>query len=281
MIRNPARGPFEKWLPDPLPDAKDDADVTVTLKKLTFGSPMPYQQGGADQDDPLNKGVKATFHVERNNQTANNWQPAAIFTSDATGNQISGWPNTHTEGDDLVTTYQFGLWPDEPAWKIRLEFSKISGYSDDELWTVSNLPVQPGRQQDFWNYGRRNKSNTNSVPAETTLNGFHVKILSVQQFTDMSPNSQPQGGITIETTPSLPEGIRMTLVKLTDDQTNDIGNWNYGTSVNNGNTSYRYGLREMNGTTNINLTLAIHKSRFFEFTVKPDKDTTTSDSNQQ
>ena len=36
-------------------------------------------------------------------------------------------------------------------------------------------------------------------------------------------------------------------------------------------TTYRYGLRDLAGATNLNLTLALHKSRFVEFTAKPEK----------
>jgi hypothetical protein len=65
--------------------------------------------------------------------------------------------------------------------------------------------------------------------------------------------------------------MRMTLAKLTDDQTNDIGNWNYGTMGNGNSTTYRYGLRDIAGLTNLNLTIALHKSRFVEFTAKAEK----------
>jgi hypothetical protein len=66
--------------------------------------------------------------------------------------------------------------------------------------------------------------------------------------------------------------MRMTLVKLTDDQTNDIANMNQGWGGGGANgTIYHYGLRDLGGATNLNLTIALHKSRFVEFTVKPEK----------
>jgi hypothetical protein len=69
--------------------------------------------------------------------------------------------------------------------------------------------------------------------------------------------------------------MRMTLVKLTDDQTNDVGFFDNGTTRNaTGGTTvnlYRFGLRDFTGATNLNLTLALHKSRFVEFTAKPEK----------
>jgi hypothetical protein len=56
--------------------------------------------------------------------------------------------------------------------------------------------------------------------------------------------------------------MRLTLLKLTDDQGRDISNWGWSTDS--------YGLRDMTGVTNVNLTVAVHQSHFFEFTVKPE-----------
>jgi hypothetical protein len=277
VIRNPARGSFSSWTPDSLPNAQQDDDVSVTLTKLVAGAAMPYTRNNDDPDDAVNKGVQATFHVERNGKPVTNWQPVSVETSDATGNRLKGFVtgNEWHDNDD-VATYQWGLWPDEPAWKIRLEFSQQSDFSPEETWTVQNIPVQPGRQQDFFNNGGR-RQQTNSAFAEADVNGFHLKIFPAKQFTDMSPNSQPQGGLTIQTTPALPEEMRLTLAKLTDDQTNDIAYWDWGT-LGNGKTSTtsRYGLRELYGVTNLNLTLALHKSRFVEFTARPEKAAATA-----
>lgn len=270
VIANPARGSFENWTAESLPDTKTDDDLSVTLTKLVFGADSTYQRNQDNPDDPANKGVAATYHVERNGKPVTDWQPVSIETSDATGNQVGGGPNTQWNGDEGVTTYQWGLWSDEPAWKVRMEFSQQSDFAGNELWTLQNIPLQPGRQQDFWNYNN-NRRNTSPVFAETDLNGFHLKVFPAKQFTDVPPNSQPSGGLTIQTTPSLPEGMRLTLVKLTDDQGNDIGNWNSGTFGSGNTTTYRYGLRDLDGVTNLNLTIALHKSRFVELTAKPAK----------
>jgi len=271
VIRNPARGSFQNWTPDPLPNRQDDDDLSVTLTNLLAGEDMPYRRNQDDDADAMNKGVQATFHVERNGKPVTNWQPVSVETSDATGNRLRGFvTGNEWHGNDDVAMYQWGLWPDEPAWKIRFEFSQQSDFSPEETWMVQNIPVQPGRQQDFYNFGGR-RQQTNSVFAEADLNGFHLKIFPAKQFTDIPPNSQPQGGLTIQTTPVLPEGMRLTLAKLTDDQTNDLGFWDSG-SMGNGKTgtSCRYGLRELDGVTNLNLTIALHKSRFVEFTARPE-----------
>jgi hypothetical protein len=270
VIPNPALKSFTKWTAEPLPATKADDDVSVTLTKLAAGADMPGQRNQDDADDAANKGVQAVFHVERNGKPVSNWQPVSVETSDATGNHANGGisQNNWQDNNDTVA-YQYGLWPDEPAWKLKFEFSQQSNFADNELWTVQTIPLQPGRQQDFFNVQRN--AGTNAVVAETDLNGVHLKILPAKHFTDMPPNSQPQGGLTIQITPALPDGMRMTLISLTDDQTNDVAYWDYGTMRNNNLTSYRYALREVAGVTNLNLAIALHKSRFVEFTAKPEK----------
>ena len=279
-ISNPARGPFAGWTAEPLPATKDDDDLSVTLTKLVSAADTPYQRNQDNADDPVNKGVQAVFHVERNGKPVTNWQPVSVATTDATGNQTSwnlplnsGMPGTQWNDNEGSMTYQYGLWPDEPAWKLKFEFSQQSDFAANESWTVPNIPLQPSRQRDF-NINARN-IRTNAVVAEGDLNGVHLKIFPAKQFTDVGQNNYMQGGVMIQADPALPEGMRMTLVKLTDDQMNDVGFFDNGMTKNvTGNTTvilYRYGLRDLAGATNLNLTVALHKSRFVEFTAKPEK----------
>ncbi|MEI9959733.1 MAG: hypothetical protein WDM76_00995 [Limisphaerales bacterium] len=59
----------------------------------------------------------------------------------------------------------------------------------------------------------------------------------------------------------------MTLLKATDDQGHDLQSWNWGW----GGNYYGFAFRELNGTKAVNLTIALHQSRFVEFTAKPTK----------
>ena len=271
VIRNPARGPFASWTAAPLPDTAEDDALSVTLTKLAAGAPLPYQRDNGNADDPVNKAVQAVFQVERNGHPDTNWEPMTVESSDATGNQVAGAVGQNQWNDQADTVvYQPGLWPDEPAWKLRFEFSQKSNFADAELWTIRNIPLLPGRQMDFYNNRR---SATNTAFASADLNGFQVKIFPAMQFSDMPPNAQPQGGLFIQTEPPLPNGMRLTLASLTDDQTNDIGYWNGGWSGGGRNAksaTYNFSLRDLGDATNLNLTLALHKSRFVEFTVKPE-----------
>jgi hypothetical protein len=270
IVSNPARGPFEKWTAEPLPATKEDDDLSVTLTKLVFGADTTYNRNQDNPDDPVNKGVAATFNVQRNGKTADNWQPVSVETTDATGNHVSGWCNTQWNGDDGTTIYQWGLWPDEPAWKIKFEFSQQSDFADNELWNVQNLPVLPGKQQEVYNGGNRRQTSTNPPFTETDMNGFHLKLFPAKEFTDAGQNNWMQGGLFIEANPAVADGWRMT-VKVTDTQTNDIQSGEYNTMRNNNISSYRFRLQDISGLTNLNVSIALHKSRFVEFTAKPEK----------
>jgi len=268
VISNPAGGSFPNWFPDTLPNTQSDGDLNVTLTRLVSG--VPGFNGPVNQvkNDPMNKAVLAAFHTEQKGVLATNWQPVQIETSDATGNRVfnNSWSNGHDDNGDATMTYQWGLWPDEPAWKLRVEMSRTSGFNDDELWTVQNVPVNPGRQQDLWNYGGRN-SRTNAAIAETTLNGTHLKVFPALQLTDQNVgNGQTSGGLRILADPDLPEGFRLA-VAATDERGHKLQSW----GPNGGGGNYVIQFQDIRNAKSLNLTIALHKSRFVEFTAKPAK----------
>ncbi|HXF09546.1 MAG TPA: hypothetical protein VN625_02095 [Desulfuromonadaceae bacterium] len=286
-VHNPAHETAANWTPQPTPVTKTDDDLSVTLTKLVAGAAMPYTRNNDNPDDPINKGVQATFHVERNGQAVSNWQPVAVQTFDATGNHITGWvsqnwadqnslPNGWANGDGTLT-YQYGLWPGEPAWRVRLEFSQQSNYADDEVWNIFNIPSQPAKQQDMWN---NRGMKTNAPFAERDVNGFNIKVYPVKQFTDNNNNGYMEGGLFVQVNPDVKEGTRMT-IKITDDQTNVIQYNDYGTWQNNNMVIHRYALRDVASLTNFNVSIALHKSRFVEFTIKPETAPASAAENQQ
>ena len=266
VISNPARGPFPTWFPDSLPITQSDGDLDVTLNKLVFGAKFPWQRDSSAPDDAVNKAVQVDFDVQQNGHAVTNWQPVRIETSDATGNRVNGSVNMQNRDGEPETTYQWGLWPDEPAWKLRVEMSRTSGFDDTELWTVQNVPLESGKMQDFWNWWHKN----NSAFAETTLNGFHLKLFPAKKFSDQPPDSQPQGAVQIQVDPA-PDGMRMTLLKVTDDQGHDVQNWTWGWNNNEHSYTYSFAFPQLGDAKSLNITLALHKSRFVEFTAKPAK----------
>jgi hypothetical protein len=263
VISNPTRGPFPKWTAEPLPDTQSDGDLNVTLTRLICGV-EGFQRGS--KNDPMNKAVLAAFRTEQNGVVMTNWQPYRIAMSDATGNQIqnNSWSNRR-KNNEAVMVYQWGLWPDEPAWKLKVEMTRTSGFKDDEEWTVKDLPVKTGSQQDMYNSGANNRAN--AAFAETTLNGVHLKIFPAVQFTDQNlGNGQKMGGLRLQVDPE-PETLqmRMGVGSLTDEQGHDVQYW----GPNGGGGSETIQIQDLRNAKTLNVTIAIHKSRFLEFTVKP------------
>lgn len=271
IVSNPARGSFLKWTPDPLPNTQSDGDLDVTLTKVVADAPSPYNRGnGVPKDDPMNKCVQVAFDIQQKGQSVTNWSPVRVETSDATGNDTRAWINNYRQnspnGDPMGYFYQPGLWPDEPAWKLRLEFSRTSGFSDDEVWTVTDVPARPGSQQDVWNNG--DPSGGKPAFAEATVNGIHLKLFPAIQYQDQNNGGGQSVSYSIKADPD-PEsqGMRMTVLKATDDQGHVLQN--RGSSWGGGNYQYQYS--NARNVKTLNLTLVLHKSRFVEFTVKPSK----------
>jgi len=327
VVSNPAAGKsYAKWTAEPLPSTKEDGDLSVTLTKLVAGADTPYQRNQDNPDDAVNKGVQVAFHVERAGKRVTNWTPGSVETTDATGNRTAinygqGGNQAQWHGDEATFTYQYGLWPDEPAWKLRMEMTQNSDFSGDEQWTAQNIPVVLGSQQSFNGLAgvrgavvvrggvvvRNNPPGGGNPPdaptpcAEADLGGHHIKVFPAVQFTNMPANMpanyvQPQQtGLMIQIQPAVmnymvrpmnvvgvngtqtaDDGLRLTLAKVTDGQGGEITSYNSGSSSTgmggaNSSSTFRYMLRDIAGVTNINATIAIHKNRFFEFTVKPEK----------
>ena len=274
VVANPVRGKsFPKWSPDPLPDAQSDDDLSVTLTKLVADAPSPYNRGnGIPKNDPINKTVQFTFDLQQKGQSATNWRPVSVQTSDATGNDVKGWINEYRmNGQADGYFYQPGLWPDEPAWKMRLEFSRTAGFNADELWSVTNIPVRAGSQQDAQiSWG--NQDRAKPAFAEATVNGVHVKLFPVIQYAsqNMGNGNTKVVSVTLKTDPDIEAaGLRLTPILVTDDQGRKLNNQ----SSSWGGGNFQYEFPEPRTIESLNVTVALHKSRFVEFTVKPQKAT--------
>jgi hypothetical protein len=268
VISNPARvKTYSKWAEDALPDTQSDGDLNVTLTKLVYGMPGFNSGTGASSKDPMNKAVLADFHCEQKGVTVTNWQVMQIETSDATGNhsQLRSWSTSRDSDGDATMTYQYGLWPAESPWKLRVEMSRTSGFNDDEQWAVANVPVQPGKWNDLWNNSGGRNSRSDPPFSETTLNGIHVKLFPAILASDQNSGGMHQGGIRVETEPEVPPGYRLSIL-ASDEQGRPLQGW----GPNGGNNNYVEQLPDLRART-LSVIVALHKSRFVEFTVKPVK----------
>jgi hypothetical protein len=295
VITNPVPGTVAHWTPEPLPATKSAGDLEVTLTKLIAGAPTPSWQGGIlmPTNDPANQCVHLNFNFRENGQSTTHWDPWPVQTTDAVGNWSRGliyayptngvrriWgrmkngsyipPPEHYGMDGYF--YRPGLWPDESAWKVRLEFIRHSGFSDDEIVTFTNIPVKSGSQQDWddeWSAWDIGKTNFSFTITPGTVNGAHLKLLPPLLVVNRWQSSQKDISIIIGAEPGFnPKDMNLTVVTATDDQGREL--WSPGRSPWAGHYSIEFG-NVHDDIKSLNLKLALHKSRFVEFTVKPTK----------
>jgi hypothetical protein len=295
VLTNPVPGAFAQWTPKPLPDTESDGDLEVTLTRLVAGAPTPHlgRDGSlTPTNDPANQCVHLNFDFRQNGQPTTNWYPWPVRTTDASGNWSHGliyayptngvtriWgrmidgsnipPPEHYGMDGYF--YQPGLWPNQP-WKVRLEFIQGSGFSDDEIVTFTNISVKSGSQQDWndeWDAWDIGKTNFPFTITPATADGVHLKLLPPLLVANRWNGSQKDITVIIGADPGFkPKGMNLTVVSATDDQGRDI--WTPGRPAWAGHYSIDFG-NVRDDIKSLNLKLALHKSRFVEFTVMPTK----------
>jgi hypothetical protein len=152
---------------------------------------------------------------------------------------------------------------------VRLEFIQRSGFSDDEMVMFTNLPVRPGSQQDADDEWTWDASNTNfTFIAQGKVNGVHLQLLPPLLYLDQNSPGDPKAiSLIIEADPGFkPKGMNLTVVAATDDQGREL--WHPFGSPWAGHYSIDFASVH-DDVKSVNLKLALHKSRFVEFTVNP------------
>jgi hypothetical protein len=292
VITNPAPGAVASWTPKSLPDTESDGDLEVTLTKLVAGAPTPSWAGGilVPTNEPAKQCVHLNFDFRQNGQSTTNWVPWPVQTTDAAGNWSRGliyayptngvrqiWgrmkngayipPPEHYGMDGYF--YQPGLWPNQP-WKVRLEFIQRSGFSEDEIVTFTNLTVMSGNQQDADNEWTWEDGQTNfRCVADSMVNGVKWKLLPPLLIPDRDHPGQKRIRVDIHADSSpIARMMNLTLLQATDENRKEVA-----TPFRGGGMAPHFVLEfpDARDIRTLNLKLAIHKSRFVEFTVKPEK----------
>jgi hypothetical protein len=284
VIANPKQGSFANWTSNPLPNTQADGDFAVTLTNLVAGAPLPRRRGSdVLQNDPLNECVRLGFGFKQNGHPATNWIPRLVETSDATGNRvrtvISEYPqdgiyDNLRNGKPDGYFYRPSLWPSEPAWKIRLEFTRTSGFNDAEILTLTNIPVRLGTEEEWeaqwsWEPPEVEPGETNSFVPDYTVNGIELKFFPPLLRSSKSQPDKTFLTIVMRPNPN-PElaGMRMTLIQATDDQGRELSTPFTPHAGYNCSIEFPDPKRDIK---TMNLKFALHKSRYVEFTVKPTK----------
>jgi hypothetical protein len=152
---NPLYSQFPQWQPESLPTLKRVEDLEVRLDRLETGYLPPGLFGTNLTRKPLFRlGPKrgssvmgSVFHISlRSSAGSNTWSLGNAVLSDATGNRLLD-PAGPTQlrrtdwGDSYSKLIRGTLWPDEAAWRLKLEFYRPPGGAAGDLVTFSNVPI--------------------------------------------------------------------------------------------------------------------------------------------
>jgi hypothetical protein len=131
-IPNPAPGPHPTWRPSPLPIVATDRELEVTLDEFTT--------------DAIQQRTACVFRVRSQQQPTTEWLPISVEISDATGNRwrpgIAEKPSPSKDGLQTLNLFG-GLWAEEEAWKLRVEFAFPTAGAEGKTSRVVEFVAKP------------------------------------------------------------------------------------------------------------------------------------------
>jgi hypothetical protein len=143
---NPLFGRFPQWQPEPVPAVKQAGDLEVRLGSLMIATGIYRVNrsfGEAASYRPVAKGEspETVLDVVLSPLGGSNdiWTMQSAELSDATGNRILE-SRLDRRGRDRISI-DGALWPDDAAWRLRLEVKRKSGPGSDRLVAFRNVPV--------------------------------------------------------------------------------------------------------------------------------------------
>ena len=158
-FRNPLYGQFPQWRPEPVPMVKRAEDLEVRLDRLETGYPpefygtsvspleKPEFRLGPERGNSLPGDRDSAFDISlRSSAGSNTWVLRDAEFSDATGNRLFDYDLlTQLLRTDWGSGYSKWipgtLWPDEAAWRLKLELNRPAGLAAGDLVTFSNVPM--------------------------------------------------------------------------------------------------------------------------------------------
>lgn len=135
-IANPCPGPHPIWKPQYVPVAVTNGALEISLEKFVA--------------DVTHRRTRCIFRVREHEQESAAYLPVAFEISDATGNH---WrpavdPPVQETNGWVSGSFLGALWPDEEAWKLRVEFKPADKGSKDQIVRVVEFLTKPEQVRD-------------------------------------------------------------------------------------------------------------------------------------
>jgi hypothetical protein len=154
-------------------------------------------------------------------------------------------------------TFSPGLWPSEAAWKLRCEIALTAGFAPGETFTFKNAPMGGPESTNRLGWS------TNREGLSVTLDGFSFPGRRQGHLPSGAPSFQTlQADLSVR---GLPSGENLDLVEAYADSTNRVQGF---MSRRDNHWTCTFHLFRVQAH-NLDMTFAIHRSRWVEFMVNP------------
>jgi hypothetical protein len=236
---NPAPRKFPQWRGEQLPIHQTVDRFEFLLTKLLPISNALWQ---------------ASFEVRTHGNTDYSWQIGKVEATDATANFLSARSNIFpVPTTNLHFVLKGALWPEEPAWKLAVEFCRVLHFEPQELW-VLRVPA-PTRAQPF-------QIKTN-LPAPGS-NIFEMTMEATYEHLPLTRGGIRRNGHLLYQLRPAQTGPRLFLLKIEDEQRRQM-------RIEPGYVSpdglHTFGLQIPRDAQTLDLTFGIRKSTIVEFVV--------------
>ena len=263
-FHNPRFASYPVWTSEALPATRRVGNLEVTLESFSTGhnnnstcrpdvrGQTVVEYGLRGEDDPNHSAAHLRLRSLQN--TNEIWVVTGVNLFDATGNQVHN-TSLSTDGDGRSFSFSPSLWPDEAAWRLRLEIKRKEGFAADELCVFKQVPLGA-------------MGVTNQLALATNFGGVSITLAFVLRRpprTNDSWSASDSSALRF-THSALPEGLHLDLVgAATDDGSQPVS---HGWSASNSERTYYY--REIpSEAKTADFTFAVHRSQSVEFMVKP------------
>ena len=284
IFTNPLYGHFSEWKSEQIPTVRMAGNLEVRLEnfmtgnEISWASPVLANGKQGMGFEPIQKGIHLDtfFEVSLKSVLINEeWVVQSAELSDATGNILTSPSYVGSSGDNVSPMTFRGeyrlsipgtLWPDEAAWRLKLEMKRKSGFVPEEFVTFKNVPVPK-------------LGTTNFPPITNIVGGVQLVLKEFVENGDRTNIRYPRGTnanfVVNDHTPETmvavelsghPEGVAVDFVKMIAD-TGEI----FEKHGNSWRPFYRGASLKFIPTNaeTVDITWVVQKTRSVEFFVKP------------
>jgi hypothetical protein len=279
VFANPVYGHFAKWEPEPVPAVKRSGDLEVRLDSVLSGNPQSgatvLRPNGSQAPavTPADGGSRIVtrfdYSVRSARGTNERWVLQSAELGDATGNRLKGqaslsslgeWnsrPETNADWRGGTDEINATLWPDEPAWRLKLGFKRSYGIDSNDVVTFRNVPI-PGM------------GTTNTAAISNVVGGRLILLKDFERHADVASNmfgefwQHELTGVTIEV-PGKSADLALDVLGSTTDA-GDAPQFGHREDANSFTLMFR---SIPTNATKMDLTVVAQKVWSVEFLVKP------------